>query len=623
MSDLSIVLVDDDKSFVDMAKAKLDSAHDLFDISVCVSGEECISYVKSNDVDCIVCDYDMPKMNGIETLKNIREFSEIPFILFTGKGSEEVASEAFSNGATDYLQKSGSSEVYSLLANRIEKYVERHNLRVRQNKILNEKNRLLNRVNDAFISFDSNFQILHLNSRGIQFVNDVVDKEYSYADLIGENIWDIVPESSEGVFKSEYKDVLDSDEDVDFEAYYDEIDKWFNIRVFPSSNGVSVFIQDITQSKREKIEREEELELLFDLYNIASNGRLSYEERLSKAVQLGRDFMGVSFGFITQIEDGMQEIMLSENTINNSQLYAGAVCPIEESYCQNVLDAQDLISVTNASENDTIGKEEFKNFELESYISQRLFVNESVFGTLCFADFETRETEFTTAEVAIAELLAGWIGFEIERHLTRKELENHNKRLDAFARFVSHDLRNPLSVAMGFCEIEQDRQGEENRNLQKIEKSHNRMDNIISELLEFARSSNEISDMKKISVKEIATEAWENLSVGESKLHVDTDMVISGDYGKLLNVFENIMRNSIEHNDEAVSVYIGELSENVNGFYIEDDGVGIPEDEDLFVPDENGATRFGLLITKEILRAHEWDISQAKCDSGARFEILI
>jgi len=46
MSDLSIVLVDDDKSFVDMAKAKLDSAHDLFDISVCVSGEECISYVK-------------------------------------------------------------------------------------------------------------------------------------------------------------------------------------------------------------------------------------------------------------------------------------------------------------------------------------------------------------------------------------------------------------------------------------------------------------------------------------------------------------------------------------------------------------------------------------------------
>ncbi|WP_340102307.1 response regulator [Salinibaculum salinum] len=58
------------------------------------------------DIDCIVSDYDMPGMNGIEFLEAVREeCPDLPFILYTGKGSEEITSETISAGVTDYLQK--------------------------------------------------------------------------------------------------------------------------------------------------------------------------------------------------------------------------------------------------------------------------------------------------------------------------------------------------------------------------------------------------------------------------------------------------------------------------------------------------------------------------------------
>ena len=64
--------------------------------------------LKSNGIQAIVSDYEMPKMNGIAFLKQVRAVNKtIPFILFTGRGREEIAIEAFENGADYYLQKGG------------------------------------------------------------------------------------------------------------------------------------------------------------------------------------------------------------------------------------------------------------------------------------------------------------------------------------------------------------------------------------------------------------------------------------------------------------------------------------------------------------------------------------
>ena len=75
--------------------------------------------------DCIVSDYEMPGTDGLELLRQVRVLDDdIPFILYTGEGSEDVASDAISLGVTDYLAKTGGSERFTRLAHRIESVVD-------------------------------------------------------------------------------------------------------------------------------------------------------------------------------------------------------------------------------------------------------------------------------------------------------------------------------------------------------------------------------------------------------------------------------------------------------------------------------------------------------------------
>ncbi|MFC7057566.1 response regulator [Halovenus salina] len=123
--EIKVLHVDDDQSFVTLTPTLLTRESSQFSVTTAASPTEGMTHLHENNVDCVVSDYDMPDTNGIEFLESVRaEFPELPFILFTGKGSEAVASEAISAGVTDYLQKSSSADQYTVLANRIENAVE-------------------------------------------------------------------------------------------------------------------------------------------------------------------------------------------------------------------------------------------------------------------------------------------------------------------------------------------------------------------------------------------------------------------------------------------------------------------------------------------------------------------
>ncbi|MFB6197457.1 MAG: response regulator, partial [Halobacteriaceae archaeon] len=113
---IDVLHVNDEPTFAEMMATFLEREHEKFNINSVTSADEGIDFLAEHEVDCIVSDYDMPGTDGIEFLEEVREeYTDLPFILFTGKGSEEVASEAISAGVTDYLQKEGGSEQYELL----------------------------------------------------------------------------------------------------------------------------------------------------------------------------------------------------------------------------------------------------------------------------------------------------------------------------------------------------------------------------------------------------------------------------------------------------------------------------------------------------------------------------
>ena len=140
-----VLHVDDDPAFADLTTAFLERQDDRFSVATATDPDEGLSRLDAETFDCVVSDHDMPGRTGIEFLRAVREtYPDIPFILFTGKGSEEVAGEAISAGVTDYLRKRSGDEQYELLATRIANAVSQY----RTERELERQNELFRKAQD-------------------------------------------------------------------------------------------------------------------------------------------------------------------------------------------------------------------------------------------------------------------------------------------------------------------------------------------------------------------------------------------------------------------------------------------------------------------------------------------
>ena len=122
----TVVCVDDDPQVLDLLETTLPRVGP-FEVEAFADPEAALSRVRVGGVDCVVSDYEMPGLDGFDLLRRVREFDpELPFVLYTGRGSEEVASDAISMGVTDYLRKGHGTAQFALLGHRIEEAVARY-----------------------------------------------------------------------------------------------------------------------------------------------------------------------------------------------------------------------------------------------------------------------------------------------------------------------------------------------------------------------------------------------------------------------------------------------------------------------------------------------------------------
>ncbi|MFC7043846.1 response regulator [Halonotius sp. GCM10025705] len=124
---IRVLHVDDDPHFGKLVADRLGREADQITVQAATTPEEGLSILTTDPVDCILSDYEMPAQDGLEFLETIRDdYPDLPFILYTSRGSEEVASEAISAGVTDYLQKDVGPSHYELLSNRITNAVSQY-----------------------------------------------------------------------------------------------------------------------------------------------------------------------------------------------------------------------------------------------------------------------------------------------------------------------------------------------------------------------------------------------------------------------------------------------------------------------------------------------------------------
>lgn len=235
-------------------------------------------------------------------------------------------------------------------------------------------------------------------------------------------------------------------------------------------------------------------------------------------------------------------------------------------------------------------------------------------GILLAASEETEAFD-PTAET-FGELLAGEIVAVLDRVQREQELVRQNDRLDEFASIVSHDLRNPLTIATGRLDLA--RRESESEHLDAIDGALERMETLIEELLVYTRMGESATEREPVSLPGIVHSCWAQVETADAELIADVDATINADPNRLRRLFENLYRNAIEHGGSDVAVTVREIDD---GFTLVDTGPGIAKDEHDQIFERGYSTReggigFGLAIVRQIADSHEWEIEVFESESG-------
>jgi PAS domain S-box-containing protein len=191
-SAIRVLHVEDDPDFAALVAEFLEREDDRLDVVTVHDPAAAVDRLADERVDCVVSDYDLPGRDGVELLESIRaDHPNLPFVLFTGRGSEDIASEAIDAGVTNYLQK-GKHEQYYRLANCVDVAIDQY----QTERALEKRRRQFETVFEA--SFDGIF-ILDMDDAVIRDANERACEllEYPYEELVGTDIADVHPEDHE------------------------------------------------------------------------------------------------------------------------------------------------------------------------------------------------------------------------------------------------------------------------------------------------------------------------------------------------------------------------------------------------------------------------------------------
>lgn len=311
--DTSRVLhVDDDEPLVETAAVLLERLDSQLSVVTATTATEAWERLDEHAIDCIVSDYDLEETTGLDFLDEIREqYPDLPFILFTGKGSEEIASEAISRGVTDYLQKEAGKEQYTVLANRIENAVAQH----RAEQEIEETRRWYRTI----LKHSSDY-VMIVNQMGeVSYISPSVERVLGYTpeELMSVEAFEYVhPEDTDRAAETLGEVIANPKREVTVEfrsKHKDGSWRWLEVRGRnllgdPTITGVMVNVRDITTRKKREQELRNEAERL---QNVASF--LSHDMR---------NQLSVLSGHITLLEDEIRN--------ESTDAASGAIGRLEE-----------------------------------------------------------------------------------------------------------------------------------------------------------------------------------------------------------------------------------------------------------------------------------------------------
>lgn len=485
--------------------------------------------------------------------------------------------------------------------------------------INNEKNTILESIDDAFIAVDKNWVVTYWNSRAEIMLQ--VNKN----EIIGHNLWEKFSDSVGNEAYKKYHVAIETHEAVQFESYNAKSNKWYEISAYPSASGLSVYFKDVTERKTSELRLKELNENLQKQTQQLSRSNKELEQlalQLSATAKEVADYklaldqtsivaITDQKGIIKYVNDNFckiskytnDELLGQDHRLINSEYHA-------KDYIRNL-----WVTIANGK----IWKGEFKNKAKDGTF---YWVDTTI---VPFLDNSGKPYQYVAIRLDITERK------NTERYLTElndnlqnqtKELARSNAELEQFAYVASHDMQEPLRMVSSF--------------LSQLEKKYadiidekgktyigfavdgaKRMRQIILDLLEFSRVGKTEDKKENLDVSKLISEIkiLFRKQVEDKKATIETfELPVIHTYKiPVYQVFQNLISNSLKYAaaDKPCKIEISasDLATHWQ-FVVSDNGIGINEDffDKIFVifqrlhnKDDYSGTGMGLAITKKII----------------------
>jgi PAS domain S-box-containing protein len=577
----------------------LREAHQEFLVVSRPATEDVIEEVIDHTYDCIVATNTPTGPRPLDIIEFIRQQDcHTPFVVYTSNFDDSDAGELFDYSAVDFIQKHPDDRANpGVIGERVKHITQQYRDTQQDKNELAKTRNILNTVSKC---------VFHVSHTGeIYDVTEAVEDEFGYdhETIDTHSFLDFVHPADVGPVLEQLKlkppeghDSVSANFQIAAESgEWQHIDAIFHrFSSGESIQGVLIDIQDISPYSRsyspDVATEESVIEHLPDgVFVLDVDGTIQYANRTwADLLKVSRDeLIGVRLSDVVTPGVMNPEILADmEAAIDNIQSHIQG--DAEQTEFSASTPTEQLLTRTNSAD----GAERTYSIHIQPVPDNP----DSIIGVV-------RD---------ITEQIAA---------LPQEQTDSDH--VDEFASLISHDLRNPLSVAFTRCELIS--RETETEHVEDVIDSLERMDQIIDDVLELANSQDAIHSEDSVTLESLATDCWQQVDQHEATLSVTGGFSFDCDRSKMANVFENLYRNAIEHGGDSVSVEVGPLPDE-SGFYIQDDGPGIPDGKEQQIFEQGytggGGTGLGLAIVETIVSGHGWEISaQNGSTGGARFEI--
>jgi len=445
---------------------------------------------------------------------------------------------------------------------------------------LEEKNTILETIDDAFFAVDENWIVTYWNNRAESALKMPKNK------ILGQNLWSVYAHAVDSEMYRKYQEAMKTRNVVEFEFYSEVVKAWLEISIYPATNGLTVFIKDVSDRKKAEAAATQAL-----------------EERNTILESIDDAFFAVDRNWIVTYWNNMAEqvLMTAKDDILNHGLWeVFSVSVGSESYKKY----HEAVETGVAAHFEDYFPPLNKWYEISAY--------PSVNGlSVYFKDITDRKL----SETRLTEL-----NESLQKHA--KELSISNAELEQFAYVASHDLQEPLRMVTGFLtQIERkydkilDDKGKQY--IHFAVDGAKRMRQIILDLLEFSRVGQMHDNPEEVNVNNLINDILPlyRKQIEEKKARVEFDRLPTIQTYKvpIRQVFQNLISNSLKYQKSGKSALINiscDETEEYWKFSVSDNGIGIDPEyfgkifiifQRLHNKDEYSGTGMGLAVTKKII----------------------